>query len=662
MPRPPVKRSKLWQQGEKAKRASKTPPTVSSLSAARLNLQIQMDDKQIGHVPSNSDDSDELVTKARNLRSDGRPGRQEVFASGGVAPGDQIAIHQSPTRNSHSNRQMRKSSDSVLIAGTTPLAMSKSKQGSKRADHPSADHPSAPNHATMSRPAATGPPQMSHRASSSAKPTRSRKPPSPVVETSVLGTVKMRKRQPSILQLIDGQDSSLLDDDLDTFLLLDESIPLDGSRKRKLSSPQAPSSPPASTKSSAQNNAVNDSLDAHLRDGNRPASILQPTSEQPDSDTMAPPLSSSTVASPAKAPSPIVPSRRMRKTKSQKETALSTSALQAFMPARPSQRPRRKRTTQARGVFDIPHDQDMDFDIHLDREVYDTRYEADSSFNAPSKERRRKSQSKQPTSRLHKTKRPPKAQLNGKELSRANNRATVIKAKNPGRTIGRGSKGMSQPRAIAKAKKPSTLLPSPSSPSSGRNSPSTEFVVPNLSSSQPLSSAAKRFPQPDQSRRTNRQMASNVNPPTIPPRKRKYSFNNNNNNNAAAKRDKGKDRNNISEQYENDKDKDKENELSYSSTNYSDTDTAINRPQVIEPSSPSAPSTPTFATKQARRKSAKVSTKHGKTHHGRENGNVNTDQSKALRAERELLERQFREVDEWEMEFEDVVVEEGDSL
>ena len=358
MPRPPVKRSKSNHQIQAAKRVPNNPLS-NSPAARRCQLQDQLAHKQIGRVPSDSDDSDQLVTKTRNSRNRRGVPRQEIYCSGGVALNDKVAAHQSP-----SNKEQQLSSQqapAVAAKGNgARSATAPARKGLKAIDSLSTSKP-----AEVPRPNAPGRANPSPLGLATFNVTQLQARGTPEPETSILGPIKMRKRQPSILRLIDSPDSPILEQDLDDFLPDDESTPLNASRKRKLSPTSTTSVPAPSTLSPPETgnlggitgNATSMEPELPAAPSRNLLQNLQPIADaDDDDDTMALPRSSSTAPSPikAKAPSPI--KNKASNCKLKKPQPLSTSALQALMPARRQQRPRRDRSIKATSEFDIPED------------------------------------------------------------------------------------------------------------------------------------------------------------------------------------------------------------------------------------------------------------------------------------------------------------------
>ena len=399
MPRPPLKRAKL-NHPTPANRVAK-PSKVSPV----VELQQKLANKPIGRVLTDSDDSDKLVTSIRNGRNRRGIPRKDIYASGGVGPGDVPGIHMSQgnqsqasprfdTQESVGKEKPAAAQKQGKIGGAAKPAMNKQPQVAQRRNTPIQSSPSAPGSTAVSR-----------------APNRLQDTPAP--ESSILGTIKPRRRQPSILQLIENNDSSNIDDeDEDVFLPNDESTPLNHStaqgttstphsslshpstaRKRKLTPPitlvpasQGREQPPRQNRS--QNGDTTNEPDSEPELPPPSRTVIAPlrvTPEPDDPDIMAPPLSSSPLKSPTKStiPTPIKKASGKRK---KQPPAPSTSELRALMPTR-RQRKGRLRTRHV-SEFDIPADTNSDnSDTGAGNE---TRSDDDLSFRAASRGRNSK--------------------------------------------------------------------------------------------------------------------------------------------------------------------------------------------------------------------------------------------------------------------------------
>jgi hypothetical protein len=373
MPRPPYKRAKL-NHPTPSKRVAK-PSTVSPV----VELQQKLANKPLGRVLTDSDDSDKLVTSNRNGRNRRGIPRKDIYASGGVGVGDLPGAHRSQPQNPQAGQRpdAQKApgkgkqpavNQRAQVSGITKPAVGQEMQIA---------HVAEKRHLpTKSSPAALG------SASVGRAPTRLQTTPGP--ETSILGNIKPRRRQPSILQQLENNDSSNIgEEDEDDFLPNDESTPLNHSaaqrttstpnsslshqsisRKRKLSPPitLVPASQVRGKSPRPENRLHTTATDEGESEPELPPSRsatgpVRATPEPYDPDIMAPPLSSSPLKSPEKPaiPSPVKkPPGKGRK----QPTAPSTNELRALMPAR------RQRTGRLRskplGEFDIPADTDSD--------------------------------------------------------------------------------------------------------------------------------------------------------------------------------------------------------------------------------------------------------------------------------------------------------------
>src|SRR5271156_3906774 len=238
MPRPGVKRTKLNHPtpSKRVANASQVSPVVE--------LQQKLVNKPIGRVLTDSDDSDRLVTSNRNGRNRRGIPRRDIYASGGVGLGDVPGAHTSQREQSQTSCK----AEAQEPAGKEKQAAQKNVKAVAKPTTYQKQVAEKQNAPIQSSPAASGP------ASVSRAPTRLQATPG--AETSILGNIKPRRRQPSILQLIENDDSSNIEEeDEDDFLPNDESTPLNhsttrpttfvphslshqlNSRKRKLSPP-----------------------------------------------------------------------------------------------------------------------------------------------------------------------------------------------------------------------------------------------------------------------------------------------------------------------------------------------------------------------------------------------------------------------------------------
>jgi hypothetical protein len=511
MPRPPVKRSKLNHQNLAAKRVPNNPLS-SSPAARRRQLQDQLAHKPVGRVPTDSDDSDELVTKTRNPRNRRGVPRQEIYCSGGVAQDDKVAGHKSP---SHKRHQISPSNKKQQIPPKQASTVAPKVNGSRSATAPARKGLKAIDRLSTSKPA-----DVSNTSGlRSAKPsplgltssnaTRVMAQETPTVESSILGPIQLRKRQPSILRLIDAPESPILEKDLDDFLPNDESTPLNASRKRKLSptptasAPVPPFEPPPERGvleyATENSTAPEPELPAAPSSA---ASPQRPLLSGSNDDTMALPRSSSPGPTPTKVkpPSPIKKKASAQKVKAPK--SLSTSALQALMPARRQQRTRRDRPAKASSEFDIPEDSsDVQNDTRAEGAGDST---ADDSYlasprpaKAGKKQAPAKLQKKKPTDMIRqkntKKSQTDVAGMNGNTRKRKiSTQSPSIKRATPSSSAAKTS---SQHRDQTKIDKPNAFLPKTYSRAGKHTQEDEEEMEPEDKENRPsdsLASSSKR--------------------------------------------------------------------------------------------------------------------------------------------------------------------------
>ena len=372
MPRPPLKR-KRFTPPQPQNRVPKSPG-----SSPRVALERDLKDTPIGTRPENSDDSDQLVRTAPFRRNRQGRSRVEIYASGGVAKGDVPGAH--PSRK----RSLRSS-----ILGSTANDTSATTRGGLGLSQPTRPvlaKPKSPlSQETNAPPIARTRPNQNVRSSPPA-PTIYRRPTdTPLAGTpngaiSFLGTLKPRKRQNSILQLMENNandDSSAfsLGDDVD-FLPDAVSTPVDIAKaKSTLKKPPTPSdivkvrlngAPVASTpqRSGLEVTKARDAIVARQPVSETTGQIKQsspnPAAKLPrvprrESDLMAPPESSSSpTRSPVKSPEPS-PVKGRTKRQANIGRPIATRDLQKMMPHKP--RSRRERTQASE--FNIPSDSSL---------------------------------------------------------------------------------------------------------------------------------------------------------------------------------------------------------------------------------------------------------------------------------------------------------------
>jgi hypothetical protein len=374
MPRPPYKRTKLHHPAQ-SKRVAKT----SNVSPV-VELQHKLANKPMGRVLTDSDDSDRLITSNRNGRNRRGIPRKDIYASGGVGVGDVPGAHRSQTQNSQASQRLetRKATEEAKqfvvnqqgeAAGVANPAVSQPKHAQQVAEKGHLPAQSSP--AALGSASATGAP--------------ARLQTTPRAETSILGNIKPRRRQPSILQQLENNDSSNIgEEDEDDFFPNDESTPLNHSaaqqipsaphssisnrsisRKRKLSPPITLVAASQTCEKSPRpetpyNTTASDERESEPELPPSPSATApkRVTPELPDPDIMAPPLSSSPLRSPAKSKTGSSPVKQPPGRGRKHPAAPSTSELQALMPVRRQRKGRLR--SQPLGEFDIPADTEGD--------------------------------------------------------------------------------------------------------------------------------------------------------------------------------------------------------------------------------------------------------------------------------------------------------------
>jgi hypothetical protein len=374
MPRPPYKRTKLHHPAP-SKRVAKT----SNVSPV-VELEQKLASKPIGRVLTDSDDSDRLVTSNRNgCNRRGIP-RKDIYASGGVGVGDVPGAHRSQTQNPQASQRL---DDQKATDKAKQFIINQHGRATEVAN-PAVSHPKQAQQVAEKRhPLTQSSPVALGSASASRAPTRLQTTPG--AEISILGNIKPRRRQPSILQQLENNDSSNIgEEDEDDFLPNDESTPLNHSaaqqntsapnpslsnpsisRKRKLSPPVTlvPASQARSNSPRPGNRHNTTASDKGESEPELPPSPSETapkrvTSKLPDADIMAPPLSSSPLRSPAKSTTEPTPVKKPPGRGRKHPAAPSTSELRALMPVRRQRKGRLR--AQPFGEFDIPADSDGD--------------------------------------------------------------------------------------------------------------------------------------------------------------------------------------------------------------------------------------------------------------------------------------------------------------
>ncbi|KAK5081276.1 hypothetical protein LTR05_008070 [Lithohypha guttulata] len=365
MPRPPVRRRR-----QNSFSPKKQIITTESTQARQV-LERKLSDKPVGKRPQDSDDSDALVTTrtpSRNRK------RQEIYASGAVAKGDKPGGY--PTR-AQRNRTMREN--------TTEILSQRSRSASRATSVVSATPPAAlvvdkEKSAQETRSRTT--PELSSKKEKriQEKPITVASNPTPRAEVSVLGKIKPRKRQASILQLIENDannESSIINSDDEAQFLPDEVSTPTAQNRRSLTSSTSKEStslkrkrgteePETATNKrpfSSPRSADSNQIPPPSRSQNRKLSNAVVQLRQED-DIMAPPESSDEDEGPDKEAGSTRPPHRSDK---QKPVALSTQQLQNLMPSKKHQQPPRRKQPP-RAEFDIPADSTDNTDDEVDEE------------------------------------------------------------------------------------------------------------------------------------------------------------------------------------------------------------------------------------------------------------------------------------------------------
>lgn len=247
--------------------------------------------------------------------------------------------------------------------------------------------------------------------------------PTPSRETSILGNLKPRRRQPSILQDL-GNDSSTFDlADEEQFLPDDESTPYNLSKSHNVPiTPATNSSSQLSTSSKKRKFGSSDPVQSHMdeRPTTSPLATMGVTTASPEpalppmpastlresgkkyrerapmveDDILAPPESSSS--------SPSSPAKRTKTKPSKPGTTITTEQLRALMMPTRRRKTMRERT-RVLSEFDIPVDPDANSD---DVEIFDD--EGDESTFLPTQRKSRKTRGKeQPLSKTKPGRRKP---------------------------------------------------------------------------------------------------------------------------------------------------------------------------------------------------------------------------------------------------------------
>lgn len=350
MPRPPVKRRRQNSYTQQNLKRSPLPDP----SPARKALEQKLAHKALGKRPKESDDSDELVTTRTSGR--GRP-RQEIYASGAVAKGDKPGGW--PTKEQRIS-SIRDDTAEILSQRSRSVSRANSSASTQSTSAPSHQEIEPGNPFSASIPV----PNLQKRKGSQAKPLFNGVSHTTQADVSVLGRIKPRKRQASILQLIendDNQNSSIIDSDDEALFDPDGvSTPLPNGRKT------TPALIAGNLGSLKRKRNVELSESAHVRSSSPSAPVaaqqvhlfsrtqqkkLSTTAlAQGDKEIMAPPESSD------EDDEATTNTARQAATKApRRPLAPSTQQLQSLMPSKKQQQ-KSLRQRSARSEFEVPAD------------------------------------------------------------------------------------------------------------------------------------------------------------------------------------------------------------------------------------------------------------------------------------------------------------------
>ncbi|KAK5096996.1 hypothetical protein LTR70_002201 [Exophiala xenobiotica] len=368
MPRPPVKRRR--QNSFIAQSPKRRHALVPDQRQAREQHEKKLLQKPVGKRPDNSDDSDDIVTS----RTTGRNRkRQEIYASGAVAKGDKPGAY--PTK-AQRTRTIRQHTEEILSQ--------RSRSASRASSVDKENHPKkAATKAGDTTSAKKG--KLDGTSTKSSGVTHTSQ-----AEVSVLGKIKPRKRQASILQLIEQDNDGLTinTDDEAEFLPDEVSTPVN-TAKPIVPSPQVNGASPLKRKrgsdqpQAASPGAVSNPFrlpQDQLPQPTRAQQRVLNKKQKDQDDVMAPPESSDDESVDGQ-PAQAFPSGSK---KQRQPPAPSTEQLQDLMPSKKlKSRIRRRQQNE----FDIPDDSDTG-------EGSDA--EKDHSAFLPSKSRKTKQTWKKP--------------------------------------------------------------------------------------------------------------------------------------------------------------------------------------------------------------------------------------------------------------------------
>ncbi|KAL9109051.1 MAG: hypothetical protein Q9227_006291 [Pyrenula ochraceoflavens] len=477
MPRPPY-RGKIAQPNTAVKRVAK-----GQSESPRAFLSRQVEHKPIGRVPVGSDESDDFVKVGKATRNRRGVPRKDVYASGGLGPGDEprwkqmretskkrasdeaVGMSEATSKRRKVENQVQKSQDRVAIRSSHDNPTRRTRDGNTTSSSSQTTIAKAKDSAARTA--------IRHLPRSQTSSLGFGAPATPLGETSVLANVKRRPRQPSILSNLNLQDEATLDDmdDLDDLEPYGESTPFEGPKDRKkigssplkatVLDPHVSSSIGLLSKSRRKQSAMssrnsNSSLrengqnsgsenENHVLPAYHESRPQQPNvssaRESVDSDTFAPPQSSSPpssqlanktlsrqVESKQRTP-PIKNGKTINGLKQRRNVSTkhpSTSELQSLMPQ--PRRGRHLREKKQRDDFEIPEDSSNESDRN-DAYVAE---DQDSSFAAP-QWRKRPMKSAQAPSRksTQRTSKAKQATTDSRKLSREKNTAETKRKNGP---------------------------------------------------------------------------------------------------------------------------------------------------------------------------------------------------------------------------------------
>ncbi|KAK5948901.1 hypothetical protein OHC33_009987 [Knufia fluminis] len=500
MPRPPLKKRR--QNSFTLKSPRKRRVVIPDQTQARQQHEKKLLQKPIGKRPDNSDDSDNIVTTDRTGRY---RKRQEIYASGAVAKGDTPGAYPSKSQRTRTIREQTEEvlsqrsrsasrANSVASARSTPAAQSGSEK--ENASNKTATNAGSATSAKKRK-----------LDEVNAKPNGVSN--TPQAEVSVLGKIKPRKRQASILQLIenDNNDSTINTDDEAEFLPDEVSTPVN-ERQPAASSPQVsgssslkrkrvsgPPEPATTARSSSSLTPVppqptsnpfrlpQDQLPKPTRSQQK---VLNKKQRDQD-DIMAPPESSDD-ESDAEVPVQAQPSSSK---KQRKPLAPSTEQLQDLMPSK-KLKSRIRQQHQQQSEFEIPDDSPQE-DVSEE--------ENDHSAFLPS--RSRKSQKRPQTK--GKTNHTAKKQTGNGARTKTNiNANTNTKMKEPSKSTRNTSYTPSParlrtPRPLSSTTKSGTQAKSPSKQDTTTNTATgTSTAMREKSANTPLAAKSRNGKQKQQ--------------------------------------------------------------------------------------------------------------------------------------------------------------------